>query len=403
MSKIASGYDPAVGPRTTGTTTVIRPRSSIYDRNLHRARHDISVSSLSFLFMEMVSMNLNQAKSLIELERKLNNLGYSIGTKVLELASLRENFNNNLTSSGKSNVSKREIKVLDILHFITSVIWPSLFEKPADNLEKSSESNCQYMIIDNAPVLMKYISVPKEYEGLNCEAFVAGIVEGILDSTFFKCEVSAHTVPVEGHLGRTVYLINFDEELIARLQSTNKVYNRRSNVLKPKSTNIITPRTKAYEVLSMSPETSKVIGQSTLDDLPGARTPPMVVYSSSSVLNENNLSVTSTPFRTPIVELPESVDSEQSKGSKFADFLSRFKSKSSKATKKVGFEDQKDHTRETKTFKNAKKQSKPNSGGLLGLNQSNHPITRFLTIDREKLRRWTRRDFELFVSFRIAA
>ncbi|KAG7854225.1 hypothetical protein KL939_004973 [Ogataea angusta] len=153
----------------------------------------------------------------------------------------------------------------------------------------------------------------------------------------------------------------------------------------------------------MSPETSKVIGQSTLDDLPGARTPPMVVYSSSSVLNENNLSVTSTPFRTPIVELPESVDSEQSKDSKFADFLSRFESKSSKATKKVGFEDQKDHTRETKTFKNAKKQSKPNSGGLLGLNQSNHPITRFLTIDREKLRRWTRRDFELFVSFRIAA
>ncbi|KAG7832488.1 hypothetical protein KL943_004825 [Ogataea angusta] len=346
MSKIASGYDPAVGPRTTGTTTVIRPRSSIYDRNLHRARHDISVSSLSFLFVEMVSMNLNQAKSLIELERKLNNLGYSIGTKVLELASLRENFNNNLTSSGKSNVSKREIKVLDILHFITSVIWPSLFEKPADNLEKSSESNCQYMIIDNAPVLMKYISVPKD---------------------------------------------------------TNKVYNRRSNVLKPKSTNIITPRTKAYEVLSMSPETSKVIGQSTLDDLPGARTPPMVVYSSSSVLNENNLSVTSTPFRTPIVELPESVDSEQSKDSKFADFLSRFESKSSKATKKVGFEDQKDHTRETKTFKNAKKQSKPNSGGLLGLNQSNHPITRFLTIDREKLRRWTRRDFELFVSFRITA
>ncbi|KAG7836794.1 hypothetical protein KL942_004712 [Ogataea angusta] len=187
------------------------------------------------------------------------------------------------------------------------------------------------------------------------------------------------------------------------LQSTNKVYNRRSNVLKPKSTNIITPRTKAYEVLSMSPETSKVIGQSTLDDLPGARTPPMVVYSSSSVLNENNLSVTSTPFRTPIVELPESVDSEQSKDSKFADFLSRFESKSSKATKKVGFEDQKDHTRETKTFKNAKKQSKPNSGGLLGLNQSNHPITRFLTIDREKLRRWTRRDFELFVSFRITA
>ncbi|KAH3678604.1 hypothetical protein OGATHE_000154 [Ogataea polymorpha] len=359
MSRIASGYDPTAGPRSTGTTTVVRPRSSIYDRNLHRARHDISVSSLSFLFMEMVSMNLNQAKSLIELERKLNNLGYSIGTKVLELASLRENFSNNLTSSGKSNMSKREIKVLEILHFITSVIWPSLFEKPADNLEKSSESNSQYMIIDNAPVLMKYISVPKEYEGLNCEAFVAGIVEGILDSTFFKCE--------------------------------------------PKSTNIITSRTKAYEIPLTSPEASKVIGQSTLDDLPGARTPPMLVYSSSSVLNENNLSVTSTPFRTPIVELPESPDSRHSKDSKFADFLSHFKSKSSKTGKKVGFQDQKHQTRKPKPRIKVKKQNKTNPGDLLSLNHTKYQVTRFLTIDREKLRSWTRRDFELFVNFKITA
>ncbi|KAG7692600.1 hypothetical protein KL930_004416 [Ogataea haglerorum] len=396
MSRSASGYDPAAGPRTTGTTTVVRPRSSIYDRNLHRTRHEISVSSLSFLFMEIVSMNLNQAKSLIELERKLNNLGYSIGAKVLELASLRENFNNNLTSSGKSNMSKREIKVLEILHFITSVIWPSLFEKPADNLEKSSESNSQYMIIDNAPLLMKYISVPKEYEGLNCEAFVAGIVEGILDSTFFKCEVSAHTVPLEGHLGRTVYLINFDEELIA-------LYNRRSNVLKPKSTNIITPRAKAFEVLSISPEASRVIGQSTLDALPGARTPPMLVYSSSSVLNENNLSVTSTPFRAPIVELPEHFDDEQGKDSMFVNFLSRFERRNSRATKKVGFEDQKDQTKERKPkpFKKIKKQNKSGSGDLLGLNHTNHQVTRFLAIDRKKLKMWTRREFELFVSFRI--
>ncbi|KAG7784371.1 hypothetical protein KL910_004499 [Ogataea haglerorum] len=286
MSRSASGYDPAAGPRTTGTTTVVRPRSSIYDRNLHRTRHEISVSSLSFLFMEIVSMNLNQAKSLIELERKLNNLGYSIGTKVLELASLRENFNNNLTSSGKSNMSKREIKVLEILHFITSVIWPSLFEKPADNLEKSSESNSQYMIIDNAPLLMKYISVPKD---------------------------------------------------------------------------------------------------------------------SSSVLNENNLSVTSTPFRAPIVELPEHFDDEQGKDSMFVNFLSRFERRSSRATKKVGFEDQKDQTKERKPkpFKKIKKQNKSGSGDLLGLNHTNHQVTRFLAIDRKKLKMWTRREFELFVSFRI--
>ncbi|QPG76440.1 hypothetical protein FOA43_003829 [Brettanomyces nanus] len=149
--------------------------------------------------------------------RKLNNLGYSVGLRALELTSLIENFNkNNMSSSGKSNVSKREIRILDMLQFIGSSIWKTLFDKPSDNLEKSSENENQYMIIDNNPVLSRFISVPKEYENLNCEAFVAGIIEGILDISYFRCEVSAHSVPAEGFPNRTVYLINFDESVIKR-------------------------------------------------------------------------------------------------------------------------------------------------------------------------------------------
>ncbi|VEU19911.1 DEKNAAC100732 [Brettanomyces naardenensis] len=121
-----------------------------------------------------------------------------------------------MSSSGKSNSSRRETKILDILRFIGSSIWISLFDKSTDNLEKSSENENQYMIIDNDPKLSKFISVPKEYENLNCESFVAGIIEGILDISYFRCEVSAHTVPIEGSPNRTVYLINFDESVIKR-------------------------------------------------------------------------------------------------------------------------------------------------------------------------------------------
>ncbi|GME72026.1 unnamed protein product [Ambrosiozyma monospora] len=252
------GYDPTVGPRSTGPTQAPLPATptmrggqlsspstpitsstpaifstrsnslkssgsnaiggltSIYDRNLHRAKHEISLSSLSFLFMEMISINLNTSKSVVELERKLNNLGYTIGLKYLELASLRVNFNNNLTSSGKSNTAKRDIKILEILQFVVSTIWTSLFGKPADNLEKSSEFNNQFMIIDNAPLLTRYISMPKEYENLNCEAFIAGLIEGVLDSSYFKCEVSAHGVPIDNFPTRTVFLIKFDESVMKR-------------------------------------------------------------------------------------------------------------------------------------------------------------------------------------------
>lgn len=50
-----------------------------------------------------------------------------------------------------------------------------------------TKSNDNYldMISDNEPVLTKYISVPKELSQLNCNAFVAGIVEAVLDGCQF--------------------------------------------------------------------------------------------------------------------------------------------------------------------------------------------------------------------------
>jgi hypothetical protein len=45
------------------------------------------------------------------------------------------------------------------------------------------------MITDNDPVINKFISTPRELSSLNTGAFVAGIVEAILDGSNF---VSAH-------------------------------------------------------------------------------------------------------------------------------------------------------------------------------------------------------------------
>jgi hypothetical protein len=39
------------------------------------------------------------------------------------------------------------------------------------------------MITDNDPVISKYISTPRELSSLNAGAFVAGIVEAILDAS----------------------------------------------------------------------------------------------------------------------------------------------------------------------------------------------------------------------------
>lgn len=81
------------------------------------------------------------------------------------------------------------------------------------------------MISDNDPILNKYISVPKEMSQLNAAAYVAGIVEAILDGCQFVCfcnlmlqpaRVTAHTVPIDGHPYRTTILIKFEREVIER-------------------------------------------------------------------------------------------------------------------------------------------------------------------------------------------
>lgn len=43
------------------------------------------------------------------------------------------------------------------------------------------------MLSDKDMIVNTYISVPKEMSGLNCAAFVAGIVEAILTGADFVC------------------------------------------------------------------------------------------------------------------------------------------------------------------------------------------------------------------------
>jgi hypothetical protein len=47
------------------------------------------------------------------------------------------------------------------------------------------QADDEYMISDYDLFVNKYISVPKDMGQLNCSAFVAGIVKGVLDSAGF--------------------------------------------------------------------------------------------------------------------------------------------------------------------------------------------------------------------------
>lgn len=114
----------------------------------------------------------------IEIRFRLHELGQDVGSRIIDLHFVRE------------RISKREIKLTQMLLFIKSTIWKSLFGREAEKLEHANDDDSIYYIIEKQPLVNTYISVPKDKGSLNCASYTAGIVEGILVNggfVSFKC------------------------------------------------------------------------------------------------------------------------------------------------------------------------------------------------------------------------
>ena len=104
---------------------------------------------------------------------RLENAGYNIGVRFLELVAFKE------------RPGKRETSVIGMLQFVSGPLWQQLFGKPADALEKSKDQPNSFMIRDEEAVTNYFISVPKDASRFNPASFIAGIVRGALDSAGF--------------------------------------------------------------------------------------------------------------------------------------------------------------------------------------------------------------------------
>ncbi|KAJ7712920.1 NO signaling/Golgi transport ligand-binding domain-containing protein [Mycena olivaceomarginata] len=115
-----------------------------------------------------------------------------------------------------SKAPKREIRFLPALMSIHTQVWRAVFGKPADAIEKSVENADEYMIIDNDPLVERYISVPKDMSTLSCSSFTAGIVEAVLDGLGFPARVTAHNTPMAQFPSRTTILIKLEKSVLER-------------------------------------------------------------------------------------------------------------------------------------------------------------------------------------------
>lgn len=177
----------------------------LIDRPLGRGRTEVNLSAFAFLFSELVQYCQQRVSHVAELENRLEEVGFRVGERVLELLCYRE------------KASRRETRLLGILSFIHTTVWKCLFGKAAESLERGTENEDEYMISDRELLVNRFISVPRDMGQLNCGTFVSGVVRGILEGAGFPAQVSAHYVAVEGQTQpRTTILMKFSEEVMAR-------------------------------------------------------------------------------------------------------------------------------------------------------------------------------------------
>lgn len=141
------------------------------------------MSTFAYLFSEIVQYYQNKVNNVTDLERHLEEVGQGVGSRLLEILAYRE------------RTGRRETRILDILRFVHTTMWKYMFGHQAKDLEQSNTAEDEYMISDIDLFTTKFISVPKEMGHLNCNAFVAGIVKGILDSAGFSARLVIKFVP----------------------------------------------------------------------------------------------------------------------------------------------------------------------------------------------------------------
>ncbi|KAL8444728.1 hypothetical protein Emag_005357 [Eimeria magna] len=150
----------------------------------------------------------------------LHELGLRVGYKALDLIIYRERHN------------RREIRLLSILTFVATCVWKTLFghsvellkaqdselesAPPAAAAAAATAATAYNMLNDKNLLLNRFISVPRDMQRVNCGAFAAGIIEGILCSAEFPAAVSAHTVEEGQGVTYTTFLIKFFPQVLER-------------------------------------------------------------------------------------------------------------------------------------------------------------------------------------------
>ncbi|XXQ31722.1 Trafficking protein particle complex subunit [Plasmodiophora brassicae] len=188
----------------------------------------VSLSAMSLLFSEIVQYSSARVHAIVELEGRLSAIGESVGARALDMIACRGE--PELSGVALMRRARRDrtprvarsrcLDLVPILQFIQTTVWKGLFDHAADRLEKSTERPNEFYIYDSNVLTNKFISVPKEMGALNCAAFAAGVIKGVLDTADFAASVDAHYPSDEDHF-TTVFVIRFEPHIMQRHKASS--------------------------------------------------------------------------------------------------------------------------------------------------------------------------------------
>ncbi|EZG77186.1 transport particle (TRAPP) component [Gregarina niphandrodes] len=163
-----------------------------------KPRSEISSSSVHYMFGSILQYCMASSNPM----EKQYEIGHRIGSRVLLLLTFRDKL-------------KREIKVVNILSFISQQCWRILFGRQGD-LFKCGDNQNDYMLTDHKFMLTKYCHEPRGDSFIDYGAFAAGIIEGILCDAEFPATVTAHTLNPDPKDRTVTFLIKFFPEALNR-------------------------------------------------------------------------------------------------------------------------------------------------------------------------------------------
>jgi hypothetical protein len=130
---------------------------------------------------------------------------------------------------------------MNILQFVSTHVWKALFSKPADSLERSIDHADEFMIVDYEPITSTFCSVPADFGQLSVDAYMSGIICGVLAGAGFSARVTAHSVRLEEGENTNV--------------SMSMNTNSNNNTSNPNNASMLPPRKdKAVFLVKFSPE-----------------------------------------------------------------------------------------------------------------------------------------------------